>query len=60
VPPLIAGALQASYGGWTIGLMLVAFAAVSLVCTYLLPETNGRALRSRHSRVGGCRVKPSD
>ena len=46
VPPLIAGTLQATYGGWAIGLMLAAFALVSLVCTYLLPETNGTALRS--------------
>jgi metabolite-proton symporter len=46
VPPLIAGALQATYGGWAIGLMLVAFALVSMVCTYLLPETKGTALRS--------------
>jgi hypothetical protein len=26
--------------------MLAAFALASLVCTYLLPETNGTALRS--------------
>jgi metabolite-proton symporter len=45
VPPLIAGALQATYGGWVIGVMLATIAAVSLVCTYLLPETNGAALR---------------
>jgi metabolite-proton symporter len=46
VPPLIAGTLQASYGGWAVGLMLAIVAAVSLVCTYLLPETSGTALRS--------------
>jgi metabolite-proton symporter len=46
VPPLIAGALQDSYGSWAIGLMLAIVAAVSLVCTYLLPETKGTALRS--------------
>jgi metabolite-proton symporter len=46
VPPLLAGALQATYGSWAIGLMLATAAAVSLVCTYLLPETNGIALRS--------------
>jgi metabolite-proton symporter len=45
-PPLIAGALQATYGSWAISLMLAAVALVSLVCTYLLPETNGTALRS--------------
>jgi MFS family permease len=46
VPPLIAGALQAAYGSWAIGLMLAIVALVSLVCTYLLPETNGISLRS--------------
>jgi metabolite-proton symporter len=52
VPPLIAGALQVTYGGWAVGLMLAAFASTSLVCTYLLPETNGTALRSvRADRV---------
>jgi hypothetical protein len=45
-PPLIAGALQESYGSWATGLMLANAIAVSLVCTYLLPETNGTALRS--------------
>jgi len=45
-PPLIAGTLQASYGSWAVGLMLVIVALVSLVCTYLLPETKGTALRS--------------
>jgi metabolite-proton symporter len=46
VPPMIAGALLATYGSWAIGLMLTTVALVSLVCTYLLPETNGIALRS--------------
>jgi MFS family permease len=46
VPPLIAGTLQATYGSWAISLMLTALAAVSLVCTYFLPETNGTTLRS--------------
>jgi metabolite-proton symporter len=44
VPPMIAGTLQESYGGWAIGVMLATFALVSLVCTYLLPETNGTTL----------------
>jgi nitrate/nitrite transporter NarK len=43
-PPLIAGTLLATYGSWAIGLMLAALTSVSLVCTYLLPETNGTAL----------------
>jgi metabolite-proton symporter len=46
VPPLLAGTLQATYGSWAIGLMLATIASVSLVCTYLLPETKGIALRS--------------
>jgi metabolite-proton symporter len=44
VAPLLAGALQATYGSWVIGLMLTVLAAVSLACTYLLPETGGIAL----------------
>jgi metabolite-proton symporter len=44
--PLIAGTLQATCGGWAIGVMLATVALVSLVCTYLLPETKGTALRS--------------
>jgi MFS family permease len=46
VPPLIAGTLQATYGSTAIGGMLAAFALISTVCTYLLPETNGTTLRS--------------
>jgi MFS family permease len=44
LPPLVAGTLLATYGSWSIGLMLGAFAFASLVCTYLLPETKGTAL----------------
>lgn len=43
-PPLIAGTLLATYGSWAIGLMLATLTSVSLVCTYLLPETHGTAL----------------
>jgi predicted MFS family arabinose efflux permease len=46
LPPLIAGTLLATYGSWAIGLMLASLAVVSLVCTYLLPETNGTKLRT--------------
>jgi metabolite-proton symporter len=46
LPPLIAGTLAATYGSWAIGLMLATLALASLVCTYLLPETNGTALRT--------------
>jgi nitrate/nitrite transporter NarK len=51
VPPLIAGTLQTTYGSWAIGLMLAIVAAVSLVCTYLLPETRGTALRSTRDHL---------
>ncbi|MCV7052515.1 MHS family MFS transporter [Mycobacterium heidelbergense] len=44
LPPLIAGTLLATYGSWAIGLMLAALVSVGLVCTYLLPETNGTEL----------------
>ncbi|MBO0883178.1 MAG: MFS transporter, partial [Mycobacterium sp.] len=44
VPPLITGPLQASYDSWATGLMLAVVMLVSLVCSYLLPETNGTAL----------------
>src|SRR6516164_5433603 len=46
LPPLIAGTLLASYGSWAIGLMLATLALTSLVCTFLLPETKGTALRT--------------
>jgi hypothetical protein len=46
LPPMVAGALQPSYGTWAIGGTLATVALVSLVCTYLLPETNGTALQS--------------
>jgi hypothetical protein len=46
LPPLIAGTLHATYGSWTIGLMLATVALISLVCTCLLPETTGTTLRS--------------
>jgi MFS family permease len=44
LPPLLAGTLLATYGSWAIGAMLAALTSVSLVCTYLLPETNGTTL----------------
>ena len=46
LPPLIAGTLRATYGSWAIGLMLTVLALISVVCTYLLPETNGTKLRT--------------
>jgi metabolite-proton symporter len=56
LPPLIAGGLQATFGGWTVGLMLATVTLVSLVCTYLLPETNGTALRSTRDAAGDASV----
>jgi MFS family permease len=56
VPPLIAGTLQATYGSWAISLMLATIALVSLVCTHLLPETNGTTLRSTHRRADDASV----
>lgn len=44
VPPLIAGPLLSGYGSWAIGLMMATLALISLVATYLLPETNGAVL----------------
>jgi MFS family permease len=44
LPPLIAGTLLATYGSWSIGVMLATLALTSLVCTYLLPETRGTSL----------------
>jgi metabolite-proton symporter len=44
VPPLLAGALAASVGGWAIGLMMAIMVLISLGCTALLAETLGSAL----------------
>lgn len=45
-PPLIAGSLQATYGGWAVGAMLGSLMVVSVLSTYLLPETKATTLRS--------------
>ncbi|QLL10398.1 MFS transporter [Mycobacterium vicinigordonae] len=47
VPPLIAGTLIGSYGSWSVGVLLAGLVATSLVCTYLLPETNGTMISWR-------------
>jgi MFS family permease len=44
VPPMLAGALVATVGGWAVGLMMATLILVSLGCTALLPETDGTAL----------------
>ncbi|GAA4540887.1 MFS transporter [Mycobacterium paraffinicum] len=46
VPPLVAGTLLATYGGWAVGLMMAALVMASFVAVYLLPETKGTALRA--------------
>jgi metabolite-proton symporter len=48
VPPLIANPLLTHYGSWSIGLMMAIMVVVSLVCTYLLPETRGVSLDESH------------
>jgi MFS family permease len=45
-PPLIAGTLLETYGSWSIGAKLAGLLVISLVCTYLLPETTGTTLRA--------------
>jgi metabolite-proton symporter len=44
MPPLIAGALLARYGSWAIGLLMAILILISLLSTYWLPETKGKAL----------------
>ena len=44
IPPIISGLLLAAFGSWSIGLMLAVLVSVSLVCAWLLPETQGRNL----------------
>ena len=39
IPPLIAAPLAAMWGGVAIGLMLAGFVGLSLVSTFVLPET---------------------
>jgi MFS family permease len=39
IPPLIAAPLVATWGGFAIGIMLAGFVGLSLVSTFLLPET---------------------
>jgi hypothetical protein len=51
LPPLLAGTLLATYGSWSIGVMLAVLVLASLVCTYLLPETNGTTLGSRFEEL---------
>jgi MFS family permease len=44
VPSLIAGTLLAAFGSWALSAMLAAMVSISLVSTYLLPETHRTAL----------------
>jgi MFS family permease len=45
VPPLIAAPLMAAWGAPAIGALMGIMALVSLVCTFLLPETRGATLQ---------------
>jgi hypothetical protein len=45
VPPLIAAPLMATWGAPAIGALMGIMALVSLVCTFLLPETRGATLQ---------------
>ncbi|HYB35443.1 MAG TPA: MFS transporter [Mycobacterium sp.] len=60
LPPLIAGTLLATYASWAVGLMLAVLVLVSLVCTYLLPETNGIAFASQSTRSADVADVPSE
>jgi metabolite-proton symporter len=44
MPPLVAGALLAEYGSWSIGLMMAILILISLLSTSALPETKAKAL----------------
>jgi metabolite-proton symporter len=46
VPPLLAGVLVATVGGWAVGLMMAALVFLALCCTAGLPETAGIELKN--------------
>jgi metabolite-proton symporter len=50
VPPLIADPLVQRCGSWAIGVMMATLVVVSLVSTYLLPETKGTSLDDTQRR----------
>ena len=43
LPPPIPGPLLASFGSWALSLLLAALVSISLLSTYLLPETDSAA-----------------
>jgi MFS family permease len=45
LPPVLAAAVQNSYGGMAVGAMLSAFGLLGLGCSLALPETGHRSLR---------------
>lgn len=58
LPPLIAGTLLANFGSWALSLLLASLVSLSLVSTYLLPETDGAvfgAARLPDLQSRGCR-----
>ncbi|WP_210408080.1 MFS transporter [Allokutzneria sp. NRRL B-24872] len=44
VPPLVATALQASYGSFAVGALMSVYGVVSVACVLALPETRARSL----------------
>ena len=44
VPPVVAGLVQAAYGGLAVGVLIAAFGLVGLACSLVLPETKHRSL----------------
>ncbi|MCQ4124849.1 MHS family MFS transporter [Rhodococcus erythropolis] len=52
VPPLVAATLISKYGGAVFGVFLACYAAVGLICTYVLRETRSRALDEAPPGVG--------
>jgi hypothetical protein len=49
MPPLVAGALLAEYGSWSIGLMMAILILISLLNTYGLPESEQKRCSAQNS-----------
>jgi MFS family permease len=44
VPPIVATGLQASFGSWSVGVLLSGYGLLGVICARVLPETRGRSL----------------